>query len=400
MLASVILILVLGIVADRLFRWLKLPGLLGMILVGILLGPSGLDLLDDAIITISSDLRMIALIVILLRAGLGLDRDTLRRVGGIAVRMSALPCLFEGAAVTLAARAILGLPWAEAGVLGFVLAAVSPAVVVPSMLALRERGLGMDKGIPVLILAASSVDDVFAITLFGVFLTLALQSGQVALFAHLAKIPLQVVGGIALGLAAGWLLSRLFARQRPSLQHPERLGLLLAAAMGTVLIGEWVQIAGLLAVMTLGLVLSERNEEIAHGMASALDAVWFFAQIALFVLIGAAVDVRVAWQAGLLGLTVIAIGLVGRGLGVALALWRSNLTLRERLFCAIAYLPKATVQAAVGGVPLAMGVGSGALILAIAVLAIIITAPLGALGISLAAPRLLHPSPSPLPDSS
>jgi solute carrier family 9B (sodium/hydrogen exchanger), member 1/2 len=394
MIQSIALILALGLLADRLFRRLGVPGLLGMILIGILLGPFGLNLLDRAILDNSADIRMLALVVILLRAGLGLNKEMLNRVGRVAITMSAIPCLMEGALATLAAHLILGLPLVEAGLLGFILAAVSPAVVVPSMLRLKEQGLGMDKGIPVLILAGASVDDVFAITLFTAFLGMALQSGQSIVWL-IAQIPLQVVGGIVLGALVGYGLYRLYALHLLNLARMEQLALILIAALAVVFIGQKTHIAGLLAVMTLGFVVLEKDGEIAERLERDLDKIWFFAQILLFVLIGAEVNVGIAWQAGAVGLLVLGIGLIGRLGGVMVALLGSNLERKERLFCAVAYSPKATVQAAIGGIPLAMGVESGALILAIAVLAIMVTAPLGALGIDLLAPRLLSHAAEP-----
>jgi len=391
---SVALIIVLGIVADRLFRLIKAPGLLGMILVGVLLGPYGLDLLDGAVLAASADLRLMALIVILLRAGLGLERRALQRAGSVAIKMSALPCLIEGSVVTLSAHLILSLPWLEAAMLGFILAAVSPAVVVPAVIRLKERGLGTAQGIPEIILAASSVDDVFAITLFTVFLGLGAGSGG-SVWWQVGSIPLQVIGGVALGLLLGWLVGELLRVSTTLLRRIEQTALLLALAMVAVLLGERLRVAGLLSVMTLGFVLLERHTNTAVEIERGLDRIWFFAQIMLFVLIGAEVNVTVALQAGLLGLAVVACGLIGRTLGVLIALAGSHLSWRERLFCAIAYLPKATVQAAIGGLPLAAGIGSGVLILATAVLAILVTAPLGALGIELAAPRLLTPASAP-----
>lgn len=389
MIQSILIVLVLGLLADRLFRALRLPGLLGMILVGVALGPYGAGLLDPLLLSVSADVRMLALVVILLRAGLGLEKQVLQKVGPQAIKMSAIPCLLEGTMATLAAHKLLGLPLIEAGMLGFILAAVSPAVVVPAMLALKERGLGMDKGVPVIILAGASVDDVFAITLFTAFVGLSSQAGQ-SLLLQIARIPVQVAGGVLLGAAGGWLLYRLFRQRGIRLEGMERLALVVAAALATLVIGERLQLAGLLGVMTLGFVLLERADGIAADLQRALDRIWFVAQILLFVLIGAEVNVSVALQAGLLGLGVVLIGLMGRALGVLIALHGSELNRKERAFCVVAYLPKATVQAAIGGIPLAMGLASGETILAVAVLAVVLTASLGAVGIHALAPRLLQ----------
>jgi solute carrier family 9B (sodium/hydrogen exchanger), member 1/2 len=293
----------------------------------------------------------------------------------------------EGFTIALVAHIGLKLPLVEAGMLGFIVAAVSPAVVVPSMLSLKEKGLGTKQGVPVIVLAGASVDDVFAITLFTVFLGLATQGDQPIVW-QIAQIPLRIAGGVLLGAILGWLLYRLYRRFH--LSNLAKLGTAMAAALAALLIGEQYQLAGLLGVMTLGFVLLEKANGIAVTLERGLNQIWFFAQIFLFVLIGAQVNLSVAWQAGLMGLTIIGAGVLARTLGVMIALYRSHLSLRERLFCAIAYMPKATVQAAIGGIPLAMGIESGETILAIAVLAVVITASLGATGIQFSAPRLLE----------
>lgn len=388
MVLSFFLILALGLIADRLTQRAGLPGLLGMIAVGMALGPYGLGLLDDSLLAVSSEIRLLALVVILLRAGLGLSQESLRKVGVAALKLSALPCLLEGFSILVAAHWILGLPVVEAGILGFVVAAVSPAVVVPAMLHLKERLLGMEKGIPVLILAAASVDDVFAITLFTAFLGVATRS-ESAISLQVLMIPVQVVGGILLGLVAGRLVTAVLRWRRLDLADAEHLAVVLVAALLVLLAGDHLRMAGLLGVMTLGLVVVEGSVEVAKHVERGLSQVWFFAQVFLFVLIGAEVNLQVACEAGLAGVVIVALGLLGRTLGVALALRGSHLDVGERAFCAVAYTPKATVQAAVGGIPLAMGVPSGALILAIAVLAVVITAPLGAIAIRRVAPRLL-----------
>lgn len=387
MLVSLVLIVILGLSAHRFFAALKLPGLLGMIALGVAIGPYGLNWIAPPILEHANDLRLLALIVILLRAGLGLEKELLRQVGGTAFKMSALPCLLEGFTVMVAAHWWLGLSLAEAGMLGFILAAVTPAIIVPLMLDLKARGLGRRHHVPIIILAGASIDDVFAITLFTAFLGLTLQT-QHAPLKLLTWIPLQIIGGVLLGAVLGWGLVLLFRRVK--LTPSETVGITLGAACTAYLLGTQWRIAGLLSVMTLGFVLLERAREQAAHLDQTLEKVWFFAQLFLFVLIGADVNLAVAWQAGLLGCVVIAIGLVGRTLGVQLALLGSELTPRERLFAALAYLPKATVQAAIGGMPLAWGIASGAKILAIAVLAIILTASLGTIAIQTTASRLLE----------
>ena len=387
MILSLLIILAVGMLVNKVFTRLKLPGLLGMIIAGILVGPYGLGLLDDSLLRNATDIRMLALVVILLRAGLGLEKEMLKRVGWAAIKMSAIPCLMEGFAVMWISHRLLGLPWVEAGILGFVLAAVSPAVVVPSMLALKEQRLGEEKGVPVIILAGASVDDVFAITLFTTFLSMAMQAGQ-PLLGQVAQIPLRIVGGILLGALLGWLLHKL--DERVHMSDMGRLGLVIIAALAALLLGEELHLAGLLGVMTLGFVLLEKANGLAAKVDGPLNKIWFFAQIFLFVLIGAETNVAVAWQAGLAGLAIIAVGLSARSLGVMIALQGSALNAKEKLFCAIAYMPKATVQAAIGGIPLAMGIPSGMVILAIAVLAVMITASLGSWGIKVGAPHLLE----------
>lgn len=389
MILSIFLLLALGLCVNWCCERLRLPGLLGMIGLGLLLGPYGLDLLDPALLQNASDIRMLALVVILLRAGLGLEKPLLQSVGVTALKMSAFPCLLEGFVVMIAAHWLLGLTLAEAGMLGFILAAVTPAVIVPAMLELKEQGLGMQHGVPVIVLAGASMDDVFAITLFSVFVGLATRAGQ-PLLGQLLQIPVQIVGGVTIGGLIGWGLSALLLRM--PLVPLEQLELVFAGALGAFLIGEALQVAGLLGVMVVGFVLLERAKQQAVVLERALGRVWFFAQLFLFVLIGAEVDLAVIWQAGLLGGVVIGVGLLGRTLGVLLALHGLGLSSKERLFAAIAYLPKATVQAAIGGIPLALGVASGDTILAVAVLSIIITAPLGAVAIQATAPRLLAPA--------
>ncbi len=389
MLYSIALLLVIGLVGAKVFANLRLPGMLGLILVGVTAGPYVLNLLAPDLIRISGDVRMLALIIILLRAGLGISREALNKVGATALKMSAIPCLLEGATITFAAQHILGLPLLEAGMLGFILAAVSPAVVVPEMLALKKSGLGEDKGIPVIILGGASIDDVFAITIFTAFLGMGTKQASTPFYLQALQIPFQVVGGIALGILVGYILSRIFRSSRIPTTESDEIILVVGGAIAVTLLGQNLHVAGLLSVMTAGFVILETAPTIAERLSSRLEKVWKVAEIFLFTLIGAQVDIRVAVHAGLAGALVVLIGLIGRSIGVFIATAGSGLNLKERVFAAIAYTPKATVQAAVGGVPLAAGVASGGLILAVAVVAIIITAPLGAIGVRLSAPRLL-----------
>lgn len=388
MLMSLALLLLFGFIGMKLVNLTRLPGLIGLLIIGILFGPYVLGLLDQDLLLISQDLRLFALIIILIRAGLGLQRNQVKKVGGPALRLSVIPCVFEGFTVAIAAYFLLGFSFAEAGMLGFILAAVSPAVVVPSMLELEREGYGTDKEIPTLLLAGASVDDVFAITFFGFFLSLG-TGVQQNIFLVMAKIPYSIIGGILGGIVLAMLLLIVFKWRRFNSRNTEQLLLLLATAILYYYIGEGVGFASLLGIMALGFVILERTPKIANLFSAKLTKIWLFAQIILFTLVGAEVNIEVALEAGLIGLVVILVGLVGRSFGVWLSTIGTSLSLQERIFCMIAYLPKATVQAAIGSLPLAAGVEAGGVILALAVLSILITAPLGAIGIKLSASRLL-----------
>ena len=381
MLFNLAIIVIVALFVNWCCEKIKIPGLLGMIAVGILFGPCGIpncNLISPLINSMSSELRTAALIVILIRAGLGLNRQTLNKVGIPALKMSCIPCILEGTAITLVAHYLLKLDWAPSGMLGFIIAAVSPAVVVPQMLDIKAKGYGKKREVPTLILAGASIDDVFAITLFGVFL--ASGTGKAVNIAiQFIKVPLGIAAGIALGLLSGYLLYKFFAKVR--MRDTKKMLIFLVAA---ILLHEleyfkdYLPIATLLGVMAMGFVLLELDNKRAQNLAAKFNKLWVFAEILLFVLIGAQVNVKVAFDAGLWGIAIITLGLCARSIGVWLALLGSKLTKNERLFCAISYIPKATVQAAIGAIPLNMGVKGGELILAIAVLSIIITAPLGA----------------------
>lgn len=386
MIFSILLVLLLGILANKLFTKLRLPGLLGMILVGVIIGPYVGNLLSEEFLSISTDIRNMALILILLRAGLGINKEVLKKVGVTALKMSFIPCLLEGSVITLVGHFLFRMPLYEAGILGFILAAVSPAVIVPAMISMKEQGLGEKRGIATIILAGSSIDDIFAITIFTVFLGLS-TSGGVSIGKELIGIPVEIIGGILLGLIIGIIIVKFFKKFKFSIL--EETFLLVSMGFLIYLIGNLINVSGLLGVMTLGFMVLEKSEEKAKRIESSLSKLWFIAQIFLFVLIGAAVNVKVAFGAGAFGIVIIAIGLIGRSIGVIIALIGSNLNKKEKLFTVIAYTPKATVQAALGAVPLASGVASGELILAVAVMAIIITAPLGAIAIKVLAPKLL-----------
>lgn len=393
-------LIILGLLVDFLFRKMRIPGLIGMMLVGVVMGPFVLAVLDPGLLAFSADLRMIALIVILLRAGFELHRDSLRRVGLQALLLSCIPATLEALAITALGPRLLGLSYLESAILGTVLGAVSPAVVVPLMLDFAARRKGTDKGIPTLIIAAASIDDVFVIVLFSSLLGLYTGS-QVNLPWQLAGIPVSILSGIAVGLALGWGLYRVFRRFNP--RATKRLLGILGVAI--VLVGlearieEFLPFAALLAVMAMGAIILAKSEHMAHEISGKLSKIWVFAEILLFTMVGAQVDVRVAWQAGLAGSALVGLGLVARSLGTWLCLLGSHLTRAERLFVVLAYIPKATVQAAIGGAPLitmqaaGMPTGPGQVILAAAVLSILLTAPLGAWVIAYAGNRILKPAP-------
>lgn len=382
MVLSLAIIITLGLIFNKLFKSIKLPGLLGMLILGIIVGPNMLNLISKEILTISPDLRKIALIVILLRAGLGINRSTLKKVGKTALKMSFLPCVIEGFTIAFVGRYILNISFIEAGMLGFIIAAVSPAVVVPQMLELINKGKGKENGVPTIILAASSIDDVFAITIFSTFLGLY-GGSNISISGKLFSIPISILLGGGIGILIALLLIWIFKKFH--LRDTEKTLIILASGMLLTSLEDIfkniVPIASLLGVMVVGFVLLDKYPKVANRISEKFNKVWVFAEILLFVLVGAQVDVKVIVHSGLLGLLVLFIGLVARSIGVYISLMGSNLNLKEKIFCIISFMPKATVQAAMGAVPLASGVASGNLILAIAVLSIIVTAPLGAVGI-------------------
>ncbi|MFA7635072.1 MAG: cation:proton antiporter, partial [Bacillota bacterium] len=379
-----------GLVGYALFKRIRMPGLLGMLFAGIMLGPYGLNLIHHELIAVSADLREMALIIILLRAGLEMSFKTIAQVGRTALLMSVLPASFELLGVVILAPKLLGVSTLEAAILGAVLSAVSPAVVVPSMIDLQQRKIGTDKGIPATLIAAASVDDVLVIVVFTSLLGMYLGNRPNAA-ACLVRIPISILSGCALGAAIGLGLVWFFRRVhiRDTVKALIIVSLAIVMVWLESLLAASVPMSGLLAVMAVGVMLLERDEALAERLGVKFEKSWIGAQILLFVLVGARVDIGVAWRAGLAGLAVIFGALAFRCVGVWVALIGSELTFRERLFCMLAYIPKATVQAAIGAVPLAVGVESGELILAVAVLSILTTAPLGAIAIKLTATRLL-----------
>lgn len=390
MLLSLSLMIVFGLLMNNLFIQIKLPGLLGMLLLGILLGPYGLNWLSPDLLLVSEDLRKLSLIIILIRAGLSLSKDSLIKVGGSAIKFSFIPGLIEGLTIAFIATKFLGMSFIEGGILGFIIAAVSPAVVVPQMLRLSEKKIGTNKGIPTLILAGASIDDVFAITLFTSFL--GFYTGNRSNFIlQILGIPVSIALGIGIGILMGLLISYIF--NRFNIRDTKKVLYILGMAIFMTAVEGWLEnkviIASLLGVMTLGVILLEKMPEVSERLSRKFNKIWVLGEIVLFVLVGAEVNLSVAINAGLIGLLIIFIGLIGRSAGVLIATVGSNLNWKERLFCMIAYTPKATVQAAIGAIPLSMGIPSGEIILAIAVVSILFTAPLGAIGIEKSAQFLL-----------
>ena len=401
MLTSLALIFLLGLAMAALCQRLRLPRIIGMLLSGVLLGPYALGWLDPSILAVSADLRKMALVIILLKAGLTLDLSDLRRVGRPAMLMAFLPASFEILAVVLFAPRIFGISRAEAAVMGAVLGAVSPAVVIPRMVQLMETGYGTDKRIPQLIMAGASCDDVFVIVLFSTFTGMA-QGGSASAL-DLLRIPVSIALGIALGAAAGCSLDLFFETahtRRHGVRNSTKVIVVLGASFLLMAAEDALggAVSGLLAVVSMACALRLRSPSaVSRRLSEKLGKLWIAAEVMLFVLVGAAVDIRYTLGAGLGALALLAISLTFRAAGVGLCLLGTALTRRERAFCVIAYLPKATVQAAIGSVPLAMGLPCGQLVLSIAVLAILITAPLGALGMDATYKRLLRRQETPSP---
>lgn len=396
MLLSLALIFLVGLSAAAIFSALKLPRIVGMLAVGIVLGPYVLDFLDPSILGISSELRQIALIIILIKAGITLNLSDLKKVGRPAVLMSFVPACFEMLAYFLIAPHILGIAPIEAAVMGAVLSAVSPAVVVPRMVNLIETKYGTEKSIPQMILAGASCDDIFVIVLFSTFVAMA--QGGTANVADFLNIPVSIILGVLLGIAMGfglYFLFRVFSGKRnirASIKVIIILGVsFLLMSVETALKGH-IAVSGLLAVVSMACVIKLKcAADVSKKLSDKFGKLWLAAEILLFVLVGAAVDIRYTLTEGaasMIGMIFIALGV--RAVGVLLCMLGTKLNFKERLFCVIAYLPKATVQAAIGSVPLSLGLPCGKIVLSVAVLAIVITAPLGAFGIDLSYKRLLR----------
>lgn len=390
MLLSIALILIVGFIFSSIFSRLRLPGLLGLILTGIILGPYGLDLLDPKILSISADIRQIALIVILFRAGLTMNISDLKKNGRPAILMTFLPATFEIITVTILAPLLFGISTLEAAILGAVLGAVSPAVVVPRMIFLIENGYGKAKGIPQMILAGASVDDVFVIVLFTSFL--GMFQGNGFNFFSLLSVPVAILFGILLGILMGYLMVRLFKYLH--IRDTVKVLVILSICFLMVSLEESLKgifpISGLLGVMALGGIILKLYPLLAKRINTKFSKVWLGSEVFLFVLVGSVTDITALSEAGVAVVLLIVISLIFRMLAVFLSVSGTNLTVKEKLFTAGAYTPKATVQAAIGSLPLAMGVPAGSLILSVAVLAIILTAPLGATFIDLSYKKLLE----------
>ena len=396
MLASLALIFLVGLAMAAICQRLKLPRIIGMLITGIVLGPYVLNLLDPSILFISADLRQMALIIILLKAGLSLNLDDLKKVGRPALLMSCVPASCEILGFFLFAPYILGITRIEAAVMGAVLAAVSPAVVVPRMVQLMEAKYGTDKSIPQLIMTGASCDDIFVIVLFSTFASMA-QGGSASIM-NFVNIPISIVLGIVLGAVAGYVLSLFFETayaHKHCVRNSMKVIIVLGVSFLLMAVETWlkgiVSVSGLLAVVSMACVLKMKSVTVvSNRLSEKFGKLWLAAEVILFVLVGAAVDVRYTLNAGFAAVLMIFAALAFRSAGVAVCLIKTSMTWRERIFCMIAYLPKATVQAAIGSVPLAIGLSCGQIVLSVAVLAILITAPLGALGIDLSYKKLLR----------
>lgn len=385
MLTSFALIFLVGLSMAAICQKCKLPRIIGMLLTGIVLGPYVLDWLDPSILSVSADLRKMALIIILLKAGLSLNIADLKKVGRPAVLMSCLPASFEILGYFLFAPYLLGITRIEAAVMGAVLGAVSPAIVVPRMVQLMEQKYGTEKSIPQLILAGASCDDIFVIVLFTTFANMA-QGGQANVM-DFVNIPVSIVLGILLGALAGlvlvWFFETAYAHKN-CVHNSTKVVIVLGVSFLLIAIEEWceniVSVSGLLAVVSMACVLKLKSTEfVSKRLSEKFGKLWIAAEVILFVLVGAAVDIRYTLSAGGAAVGMIFIALAFRSVGVLFCLTGTKLSGKERLFCVLAYLPKATVQAAIGSVPMAMGLSCGKIVLSVAVLAILITAPLGAL---------------------
>lgn len=385
MLTSLAFIFLIGLLFSSICKLLKLPSIIGMLFTGVILGPFCLDLLDDSLLSISSDLRQLALIIILLKAGFSLNINDLKKVGRPAVMMSFIPASFEILGFLIFAPLLLGINRLEAGLMGAVLGAVSPAIVVPRMVYLLENKFGTKESIPQLIMAGSSCDDIFVIVLFTTF-TNIVQGGSANIM-EFVNIPISIITGILVGIVVGSAINFLFEylfQQGKYIRNSLKVIIILSLSFILISVEKWlhgvIAISGLLAVVSMACTLKAKSINlVSKRLSEKFGKLWLAAEILLFVLVGAAVDIRYTLKAGYLAILMILIALLFRSLGVMICTFKTKLNFKERVFCVFAYLPKATVQAAIGSIPLALGLGCGNIILSVAVLGIIITAPLGAL---------------------
>lgn len=395
MLTSLAFIFILGLALGALCEKCHLPRIIGLLVTGIILGPYVLNVLDVSILNISSDLRKLALIIILIKAGLSLNIDDLKKVGRPALLMSFVPACFEILAYVIFAPKLFGISVVEACLMGAVIGAVSPAVVVPRMVKLMDEGYGTKQGIPQMILAGASCDDVFVIVLFTTFLNMA-QGGSASVMDFI-NIPVSIVLGVVVGVVVGFILYQLFEQ---TFQHgtyirsSNKVIIILGVSFLLVALEGWldgiVSISSLLAVMSMSLVIAQKCPSfVVDGLKEKFGKLWLGAEILLFVLVGAAVDIQYALSAGLLAIVMIVLGLCIRAIGVMVAVSYTGLSKKEKAFCVLAYIPKATVQAAIGSIPLAAGLPCGMLVLSVAVVAILLTAPLGAMAIDFSYRKLL-----------
>ena len=390
MLLSIALILLVGMSASWICKKIKLPGLLGMLATGIVLGPYVLNLIDSSILNISSELRKIALIIILTRAGLGLDITGLKKIGRPAILMCFLPASFELLGIILIAPGALGMSVLEAAIMGAVLAAVSPAVVVPRMVKLMDNGYGTAKGIPQLILAGASVDDVYVIVLFSTFI--GMMQGKGASIINFVNIPVSIILGMGIGILAGYLLAMYFEK----IHIRDTVKVLLILSISFILVATEdmlntpIKFSALIAIMFVGVGLHKKRDVVAKRLSQKYEKLWIASEVFLFVLVGATVNINYLGNIGIKALIVIFGALIFRMAGVFVCLIKTELNKKERLFTMMAYTPKATVQAAIGGIPLALNFACGETVLTIAVLAIVITAPLGAFAMDLSYKKLLR----------
>lgn len=397
MLTSLAIIFLVGLSMAAICSKIKVPRIIGMLISGIVLGPFVLDFLDPSILSISAELRKIALIIILIKAGLSLNISDLKQIGRPAILMSFLPAVFEIIGFMIFGPIFLPITRLEAAIMGAVLGAVSPAVVVPRMVELMEKKYGTDKKIPQLILAGASLDDVFVIVLFSTFVGMA--QGEGINIRSFIDIPVSIVLGIVLGAFIGFLLAvffDFFYKKGQKIRNSMKVIIILGTAFLLMTIENWLEpwiaVSGLLAVMSMAcLIQMKSSKEVSSRLSQKYGKLWIAAEVILFVLVGAAVDIRYTLEAGLGAIAAIFISLGFRSIGVLLCLLKTNLSSKERLYCIIAYLPKATVQAAIGSVPLSLGLSCGNLVLSIAVLSILITAPLGAFLMDLSYKKLLNP---------